>query len=126
MPVSNSVDESYMRLFCFFVIAVLSLSACSDRPSPASGAVVGGVSGAAVGSIVGHDLGSTAAGTAIGAAAGAGVGAVVGSQSNDKQQILDQQQDIIVTQQEEMRRQGKEIDQIKRQQYWDQRLQQHQ
>lgn len=119
------------KIFCVRAAAVLcaatlAVMGCSSNPTPESGAVVGGVSGGAVGAIVGHDLGNTGAGTVIGAATGAGVGAVVGSQNNDKQQIIEKQQDIIANQQKEIRRQGNDLTQIKRQQYWDERLKQHQ
>lgn len=119
-------NPNYRYMKRLFVITTLCFAtACSDRPTPGTGAVVGGISGAGVGAIVGSEFGSPGAGAAIGAATGAGVGAVVGSQSPDKQEVIEYQEDYIANQQKEIYRQGKELDQIKRQRYWDQRLQQH-
>ncbi len=109
----------------FLILLVCSLNACSNNPTPEQGAVVGGVTGAGVGAVVGNQYGSSLGGAAIGAAAGAATGAVVGSQTNDKQQVIDYQQEQLRLQQQQMYEQGKEVNQIKRQKYWDQRLQEH-
>ena len=105
------------------ILAVLCSPGCSDRPSPESGAVTGAVVGGAAGAVVGNDLGNTGVGAAAGAVTGATVGAVVGSQNDDKKQIIQYQQEIIHGQQKQVFEQGKELDQIKRQEYWDEKLQ---
>ena len=114
-----------MKLIRITAVAciLLAVASCSSNPTPEGGAVVGGIAGAGAGALVGHDLGNTGAGALVGAAAGAGVGAVVGSQDNDKQEIIDKQNDIIAQQNREKIRQRREVDQIRRQQYWDEKLQ---
>ena len=109
----------------FLAVFALALLSCSDRPTPEQGAVVGGVTGAGVGAVVGNQYGSSLGGAAIGAAAGAATGAVVGSQTDDKQQVIDYQEQQIQLQQRQMRDQGKDVTRIKRQKYWDERLQDH-
>ena len=91
---------------CAPLIAGCASGGLSKRET---GALGGGALGAGAGALIGHATGHTAGGAAIGGALGALTGAVVG----DQIQAGDQRSDA---QDEELRRQRQEIDQLKRQQ----------
>src|SRR2546421_3393916 len=90
---------------CTPLIAGCASGGLSKRET---GALGGGALGAGAGALIGHATGHTAGGAAIGGALGALTGAVVG----DQIQAGDQRSDA---QDEELRRQRQEIDQLKRQ-----------
>jgi outer membrane lipoprotein SlyB len=78
------------------------------------GAAIGTVGGAAVGGIIGAAVDHPAAGAAIGGAAGLGTGALIGDRVQaleNKQADLDKQ---IEANQQELERQRKEIEQLKK------------
>src|SRR5437870_7813117 len=93
-------------LFCVPLIAGCASGSLSKRET---GALGGGALGAGAGALIGHATGHTAGGAALGGALGALTGAVVG----DQIQAGDNRSDA---QDEELRRQRKEIEDLKRQQ----------
>lgn len=94
-----------IALFCVPLIASCASGGLSKRET---GALGGGALGAGAGAIIGHATGHTAGGAAIGGALGALTGAVVG----DQIQAQDNRGD---SQDEELRRQRREIEDLKRQ-----------
>ncbi len=95
-----------IALFCAPLIAGCASGGLSKRET---GALGGGALGAGAGALIGHATGHTAGGAAIGGALGALTGAVVGDQIQAQDNRSDAQDD-------ELRRQRQEIDNLKRQQ----------
>src|SRR2546422_4576061 len=92
----------------FFCVPLLAGCASGGLSKRETGALGGGALGAGAGALIGHATGHTAGGAAIGGALGALTGAVVG----DQIQAGDNRSDA---QDEELRRQRQEIEQLKRQ-----------
>jgi uncharacterized protein YcfJ len=95
-----------VALFCVPLIAGCASGGLSKRET---GALGGGALGAGAGALIGRATGHTAGGAAIGGALGALTGAVVG----DQIQAGDNRSEA---QDEELRRQRREIEELKRQQ----------
>jgi len=95
-----------VALFCVSLVAGCASGGLSKRET---GALGGGALGAGAGALIGHATGHTAGGAAIGGALGALTGAVVG----DQIQAGDNRSEA---QDEELRRQRREIEDLKRQQ----------
>ena len=93
-------------LFCIPLISGCASGGLSKRET---GALGGGALGAGAGALIGRATGHTAGGAAIGGALGALTGAVVG----DQIQAQDNRSD---SQDEELRRQRREIDGLKQRQ----------
>ena len=105
--------EIHMSAKKFVVIAMLGLPLVAGCASGGltkreEGALGGGALGAGAGALIGHAVGHTAGGAAIGGALGALTGGVVGDQ-------LQAQDQRSTAQDEELRRQRDEIEQLKRQ-----------
>jgi uncharacterized protein YcfJ len=86
------------------------------------GAAGGAALGAGLGAIVGSEVGNTGSGLAIGAAAGALVGGVVGHTQDQQDMQTSEHSEILQRQQQEIDRQQKEIEDLRRQQYHDDRV----
>ena len=101
----------YRKLFIVAALCAPLIAGCASGglSKRETGALGGGALGAGAGALIGHATGHTAGGAAIGGALGALTGAVVG----DQIQAGDQRSDA---QDEELRRQRQEIDQLRRQQ----------
>ena len=95
-----------VALVCLPLLAGCASGGLSKRET---GALGGGALGAGAGALIGHATGHTAGGAAIGGALGALTGAVVGDQ-------IQAQDNRSESQDEELRRQRQEIDNLKRQQ----------
>jgi len=80
------------------------------------GAGIGALGGAAVGGIIGAAVGSPGAGAAIGGALGLGTGALVGDQLQGQEIKQADQQQQLETNQAELERQRRELEQLKKQQ----------
>ena len=72
--------------------------------------------------MVGHETGNTGAGVAIGAASGAIVGGAVGAEEDKAELKSLEQEETLRRQQIEIQRQQRELEDIKRQQYHDQKF----
>jgi uncharacterized protein YcfJ len=81
------------------------------------GALIGAGVGAGTGSVVGGRLGNAGAGAAIGAGTGAVVGGIVGDSLDSNEDRHQIQEEILQRQRDEMARQKRELEDIKRQQY---------
>src|ERR1043165_547288 len=90
-------------------LAVTLFGGCAQLNTTQKNALGGGMLGAGAGALIGHATGHTAGGAAIGGALGALTGAVVG----DQIQAGDNRSDA---QDEELRRQRREIEDLKRNQ----------
>ena len=93
----------------FLALPLLAGCASGGLSKRETGALGGGALGAGAGALIGHATGHTAGGAAIGGALGALTGAVVG----DQIQAGDNRSDA---QDEELRRQRREIEDLKRNQ----------
>lgn len=83
------------------------------------GAVAGAVLGAGAGAVVGAPGGHAGTGAAIGGLAGAATGTVVGD-AQDVQEKRSPAQDVIMEKQEKIiKQQAQEIDDVKRQRFYD-------
>lgn len=95
-----------VALFCVPLVAGCASGGLTKRET---GALGGGALGAGAGALIGHATGHTAGGAAIGGALGALTGAVVGDQ-------IQAGDNRSTAQDEELRRQRQEIEDLKRQQ----------
>lgn len=103
-------------LFMFFIIG------CSASTPEEQGALGGAVIGAGAGAVVGHGAGSTAGGVAVGALAGSIAGSIVASEVEPDVRLSPEQEKRLEIQRREIARQQKELENLKRQEYHDQRF----
>jgi len=100
------------------LLIVLAPSACSQNGpymgGAETGALAGSALGAGLGAIIGNQSGHTGGGIAIGAAAGALSGAIIGAQADRQSSANYDQDDRIRRQEEELARQRREIDELRR------------
>jgi hypothetical protein len=99
----------------------VALGACSQNvasPSTQQGAAVGAAVGAGSGAMIGSSSGDAGAGALIGAGAGALVGGAVGGDTKDVEEKLAQQDEIIRRQRIKLEQQQKEIQDLRRQEYY--------
>ncbi len=111
--------------FTLLISALLisALSGCARRDSyTTTGAVAGTVVGAGAGAAIGSASGKVGTGAAVGAAVGAISGAAIGDVRDDAESATKQQDAFMVRQEEERKRQEREFEDLKRQQYHDQYL----
>jgi phage tail tape-measure protein len=110
--------EAAMRrlLVIFGALSVLVSLGCSTPLSTREkGAGIGALGGAAAGGIIGAATGHAGAGAAIGGLLGLGAGALVGDQLQGQEQKQTEQQRQIDQNQDELERQRKDLDKMKRQ-----------
>jgi phage tail tape-measure protein len=102
----------------FGVVLLASSIGCSggSLTTREKGAGIGALGGAAVGGIIGAAVGHPGAGAAIGGALGLGTGALVGDQLQGQEIKQADQQKQINTNQAELDRQRREIEEMKKQQ----------
>jgi outer membrane lipoprotein SlyB len=122
MPLSNlgcrEKKEAAMRrlLVIFGALSLLVSLGCSTPLSTREkGAGIGALGGAAAGGIIGAATGHAGAGAAIGGLLGLGAGALVGDQLQGQEQKQTEQQRQIDQNQDELERQRKDLDKMKRQ-----------
>lgn len=116
------MNNAALRRLVFSCGLVISMSGCSTWSSTEQGAVAGGLVGAGTGAVVGEQLGSAGAGAAIGAGTGAVVGGAVGQSKLDAEERFQAQRETIARQRATIERQNREIQDLKRQQYYNERL----
>jgi outer membrane lipoprotein SlyB len=110
--------EAAMRrlLVIFGALSLLVSLGCSTPLSTREkGAGIGALGGAAAGGIIGAATGHAGAGAAIGGLLGLGAGALVGDQLQGQEQKQTEQQRQIDQNQDELERQRKDLDKMKRQ-----------
>ena len=100
----------------FAVLVLLSSMGCAggSLTTREKGAGIGALGGAAVGGIIGAAVGHPGAGAAIGGALGLGTGALVGDQMQGQDIKQADQQQQINTNQAELERQRRELEQLKK------------
>ena len=98
-------------------LAALLLAGCSGQPlsTREKGILGGGALGAGTGAIVGAAVGAPGAGAAIGGGLGALAGGVVGNELQNREVAETQLQGQVSSQQSELERQRREIDQLRQQ-----------
>lgn len=109
----------HKTLTTLFAVLLLSISmgcAGGSLSTREKGAGIGALGGAAAGGIIGAAVGHPGAGAAIGGALGLGTGALVGDQLQGQEIKQADQQRQINTNQAELERQRRELEQLKRQQ----------
>lgn len=114
------IDQFLLLRAAVVVAAIWPTIGCdSGLSSTESGAMVGAAGGAGAGALIGHETGNTAAGVVIGGVAGGATGALVGSadQAATDERIKDQEE-ILRRQAEKMKQQDREIQDIRRQEYY--------
>ncbi|HKY07335.1 MAG TPA: glycine zipper domain-containing protein [Candidatus Binatia bacterium] len=102
-----------------FALAILTFTigcAGGSLTTREKGAGIGALGGAAAGGIIGAAVGHPGAGAAIGGVLGLGTGALVGDQLQGQEIRQSDQQKQINSNQAELERQRRELEQLKRQQ----------
>jgi outer membrane protein OmpA-like peptidoglycan-associated protein len=98
------------------VAVVVFLAGCSQPLSTREkGTLVGTGLGAATGAIIGAAVGNPAAGAAIGGAVGAAGGALVGNQLQNREQVANENEQIIAQQRQELAKNRELLDELKKQ-----------
>jgi len=102
----------------FAVLFLSSIIGCAggSLTTREKGAGIGALGGAAVGGIIGAAVGHPGAGAAIGGTLGLGTGALVGDQLQGQEIQQADQQRQIDTNQAELERQRRELEQLRKQQ----------
>jgi uncharacterized protein YcfJ len=98
------------------ILAVLLIGCSEPLTTREKGAAIGTVGGAGLGAIIGSATGNAGAGAGIGAAVGLLGGALIGDQMQARQNQDAETQRQIQTQQAEIERQQRELNQLKAQQ----------
>jgi outer membrane protein OmpA-like peptidoglycan-associated protein len=99
-----------------FVGIILFVTGCAQPLSTREkGVLAGGGLGAATGAIIGSAVGSPGAGAAIGGALGGVGGGLVGDQLQQREQVAEQQQQILDEQRRELARNRELLEELRRQ-----------
>lgn len=105
-----------------FTIPLVVLSACStNTPSQNADIATGAVLGGTAGAVVGNELGHTGTGAVVGATTGALVGNIASQGASNAEQI-EAQREILKRQQAEIDRQRRELRDLERQRFHNERL----
>jgi uncharacterized protein YcfJ len=108
---------SYSRAFILTLSAALAVTGCTKpKQTTAVSAAAGGAIGAGLGAIVGNQTGNAGSGIAIGAVAGAATGALIGNALQAQHEKLDSQKESIQRQDQAIRAQRSEIEELRRMQ----------
>ena len=115
-PKAKGVAMNRTLTTLFAVLVLLSSMGCAggSLTTREKGAGIGALGGAAVGGIIGAAVGHPGAGAAIGGALGLGTGALVGDQMQGQDIKQADQQQQINTNQAELERQRRELEQLKK------------
>lgn len=108
---------SSSRVFILTLSAALAVTGCTKpKQTTAVSAAAGGAIGAGLGAIVGNQTGNAGSGLAIGAVAGAATGALIGNALQAQQEKLDTQKESVKRQDQAIRAQRSEIEELRRMQ----------
>lgn len=103
-------------LFSSLVLASISMAGCARDLTPTEqGTLVGAGVGGGMGAVVGSAVGSPGAGVAIGGVSGGALGAFIGQETESSDARMAQMQEVVRRQQQELDRQEREIQDLKRQ-----------
>ena len=118
----NLPPSKISKIFLIYISLSLALISCASNSNRDIGAVSGAVIGGGIGAASGNALGGKVGGLAIGAATGGLIGGLIGREQDVANIDSEGQEQTIQKQQKVFDRQKKEIEDIKRQRYYDQRL----
>jgi phage tail tape-measure protein len=109
------MKQTFISLFA--VLLSTSVVGCSGGAltTREKGAGIGAFGGAAVGGIIGAAVGAPGIGAAVGGTLGLGAGALIGDQMQGQEQKQVDQQRQINTNQAELDRQRRELEELKKQ-----------
>jgi len=98
------------------VTGIVFLAGCSQPLSTREkGTIVGTGLGAATGAIIGAAVGNPAAGAAIGGAVGAAGGALVGNELQKREQVANENEQVIAQQRQELAKNRELLEELKKQ-----------
>ena len=104
---------------CIAIFATTQIG-CAPRDSyTTTGALAGGAVGAGAGAAIGSASGNTATGAVVGTAVGALSGAAIGDVRDNAEMATKQQDAFMKRQEEERKKQDRELKDLKRQRYHD-------
>jgi hypothetical protein len=105
-----------IQLFLFSLL----LSCSNYQPTSTHVGAAGGTAlGAGLGALVGSQVGNAAGGALLGAATGGAVGGFVGYQQDELDKRSAEQDEVLSRQRRELQRQQKEVEDLRRQRYYD-------
>jgi len=109
--------------FTFLATTTTMILGCAPRDSyTTTGAVAGAAVGAGAGAAIGSASGNTGTGAIVGTAVGALSGAAIGDVRDDAENATKQQDAFMKRQEEERKKQDRELQDLKRQKYYDEYL----
>lgn len=113
------IRHSHLIASCAILLATCSVG-CAPRDSyTTTGAIAGGAVGAGAGTAIGSASGNTATGAVVGTAVGALSGAAIGDVRDNAEMATKQQDAFMKRQEEERKKQDRELQDLKRQKYHD-------
>jgi len=107
--------ETFLGLFAVVLLAGMFGCSGGSLTTREKGAGIGAIGGAAVGGIIGAAVGAPGIGAAVGGTLGLGAGALIGDQMQGQEQKQADQQRQINTNQAELDRQRREVEELKKQ-----------
>lgn len=107
--------QTFIGLFAVVLLAGVVGCSGGSLTTREKGAGIGAIGGAAVGGIIGAAVGSPGIGAAVGGTLGLGAGALIGDQMQGQGQKQTDQQRQINTNQAELDRQRREVEELKKQ-----------
>lgn len=107
--------KTFLGLFGGVVLAGMLGCSAGSLTTREKGAGIGAIGGAAVGGIIGAAVGAPGIGAAVGGTLGLGTGALIGDQIQGQEQKQADQQRQINTNQVELDRQRREVEELKKQ-----------
>jgi uncharacterized protein YcfJ len=108
--------KKIIRIIAAMMLAIAFAGCSEPLTTREKGAAIGTFTGAGLGAIIGSATGNAGAGAGIGAAVGLIGGALIGDQMQARQKQDEDTQRRLQTQQAEIDRQQRELDQLKAQQ----------
>ena len=107
--------QTFIGLFTVVLLAGMLGCFGGSLTTREKGAGIGAIGGAAVGGIIGAAVGAPGIGAAVGGTLGLGAGALIGDQMQGQEQQQADQQRQINTNQAELDRQRREVEELKKQ-----------
>ena len=107
--------QTFLGLFALALLAGAVGCSGGSLTTREKGAGIGALGGAAVGGIIGAAVGAPGIGAAVGGTLGLGAGALIGDQMQGQEQKQADQQRQINTNQAELERQRREVEELKKQ-----------
>ena len=107
--------QTFLGLFAVVLFAGMLGCSGGSLTTREKGAGIGAIGGAAVGGIIGAAVGAPGIGAAVGGTLGLGAGALIGDQMQGQEQQQADQQRQINTNQAELDRQRREVEELKKQ-----------